>query len=352
MDWEKWQQKKSGGPNPPDLDKVMENFKRFQGKMPSFYILIAVAVIIWLLSGIYIVAPDQVGVVKRWGAFSRATGPGPHYHWPYPIESVLKPQVTKVRRIEIGFRTVNPGPPAQYRPVADEALMLTGDENIIDIWFIVQYRIDDAPNYLFQVEDTQKTIRDAAEAAMREVIGENKIDTALTEGKFGIQQDTQETLQTILNKYKIGFKVVAVQLQEVHPPQQVRAAFKDVASAREDRNKYINQAQGYANDILPKARGRAAELINQAQAYKAEQVNQAEGDSARFLSVLKEYNKAKDVTRKRLYLDTMQEVLGKSKKYIIDPENSGVLPLLNLESATPTVEPSGQTSQTQGDQRS
>ena len=336
MDWEKWQQSRQNQQmQPPDLDKVVANFKKFRGRMPSVTIIIIIVVAAWLLSGIYIVEPEEVGVVKRFGEYSRTTPSGPHYHLPYPVETVTKPNVTNVRRFEIGFRTVNPGPPAQYRPVTDEALMLTGDENIIDIWFIVQYRIRDAQHYLFNVADPSKTVRDAAEAAMREVIGRNKIDEALTAGKFKIQQDTEKSLQTILEKYESGLEVVAVQLQEVHPPQEVRAAFKDVASAREDRNKFINQAEGYANDLVPKAKGQAAEMVAKAEAYKSQKVNTAQGDTARFLSVLKEYKKAKDVTRKRLYLEAMEEVLASAKKVVLDSGNKDVVPLLPLTELMP-----------------
>jgi membrane protease subunit HflK len=335
MDWEKWQQKREGPGAPPDLDKVVDNIKRFRGRMPSFYLLIVIAVLIWVLSGIYIVAPDEVGVVKRWGAYHRTTASGPHYHLPMPFESVLKPKVTQVRRFEIGFRTVNPGPPVQYRAVTDEALMLTGDENIIDIWSIVQYRIKGANDFLFKIEDPVKTVRDAAEAAMREVIGKNKIDEALTTGKNQIQMDAKDTLQAILDKYESGIEVVAVQLQEVHPPQEVRAAFKDVASAREDQNKFVNEAEGYANDLLPKAKGRAAELIAQAEAYKAEEVNRAQGDANRFLAVLKEYRKAEDITRKRLYLETMEQILTTANKFVLDSDRQNVLPLLPLQGLMP-----------------
>jgi membrane protease subunit HflK len=229
MDWEKWQQKKEGPAAPPDLDKVVENIKRVRKKLPSGFILVIIIVAIWALSGFYQVKPDEVGVVKRFGAYNRTVETGLHYHLPAPIESVIRPKVTERRRIEIGFITVNPGPPAQYRPVLDQSLMLTGDENIIDIWFIVQYRIKNAENYLFNVANQEQTVRDAAEAAMREVIGRNKIDEALTAGKFQIQKDTLDTLQIILDKYQTGLRVEEVQLQEVHPPQEVRAAFKDVA---------------------------------------------------------------------------------------------------------------------------
>jgi membrane protease subunit HflK len=257
------------------------------------------------------------------------------------METVIKPKVTIVRRIEVGFRTVDPGPPPKYRPVIQESLMLTGDENIIDLWFIVQYRISDAQNFLFKVADPVKTLTDAAEAAMRGVMGDNKIDEALTAGKFKIQNDAQNSLQEILDKYESGITVVAVQLQAVHPPEQVRDAFRDVVSAREEKNQTINEAQGYANDILPKAKGQAAQLERQAEGYKQEKVERAFGDASRFLAQLEEYRKAKDVTRQRLYLETLESVLPDARKFVFDPEVQKVLPLLplqGLESPKPAAE--------------
>ncbi len=329
MDWEKWQKNDQGS---PDLEKVLADFKRIQKKLPSAYLIVVVIVLIWVLSGIYIVAPDEVGVVKRFGRYTTETGPGPHYHFPYPIETVMKPKVTQVRRIEIGFRTVQPGPPPRYRPVPIEALMLTGDENIVDIQFIIQFLIKNPTDYLFKIADPRKTIKDATEAAMREVIGKGKIDDVLTTGKFQIQQDTKQSLQRILDKYNSGLEVVTVQLQKVQPPEPVIAAFKDVASAREDLNRYINEAEGYANDIIPKAKGNAAEIVQQAEAYKQSKIKRAQGDTARFLSLLKEYRKAKNVTRKRLYLETMEKVVAESRKFILSKDATGVLPLLPLQS--------------------
>ncbi|MBW1708771.1 MAG: FtsH protease activity modulator HflK [Deltaproteobacteria bacterium] len=329
MDWEKWQKEGQGS---PDLDKVVADFKRIGKKLPSVYIIVVIVILIWLLSGIYIVAPDQLGVVKRFGKYTTETGPGPHYHFPYPIETVMKPKVTQVRRFEIGYRTIHPGPPPRYRPVPVEALMLTGDENIVDIQFIVQYLIKHPTNYLFRIEDPVKTIKDATEAAMREVIGNGKIDDVLTAGKFRIQQDTKLSLQKILDNYESGLEVVAVQLQKVQPPEQVIAAFKDVASAREDQNRYINEAEGYANDLIPKAKGKAAEIVQQAKAYKESKIKRAQGDASRFLSLLKEYQKAKHVTRKRLYLETMEKILAESHKFILSDGATGVLPLLPLQS--------------------
>ncbi|MBW2060231.1 MAG: FtsH protease activity modulator HflK [Deltaproteobacteria bacterium] len=313
------------------MDKLAADFNRLRKRLPSGYILIIIVVLIWILSGIYIVAPDEVGVIKRFGRYTSETGPGPHYHLPYPIETVMKPKVTQVRRFEIGFRVVHPGPPPRYRPVPVEALMLTGDENIVDIQFIVQYLIKHPTNFLFQVADPVKTIRDATEAAMREVVGQNKIDEVLTVGKFRIQQDTKKSLQKILDTYESGLEVVAVQLQKVQPPEQVIASFKDVASAREDQNRYINEAEGYANDIIPKAKGKAAEMVQQAEGYKESKIKRAQGDAARFLALLAEYRKAKEVTRKRLYLETMEEILAESGKFILSQGAAGVLPLLPLQ---------------------
>jgi membrane protease subunit HflK len=278
------------------------------------------------------VSPDEVGVVKRFGKMVYSTGPGPHYHFPYPIETVLKPKVTKVRRVEIGFRTISPGPPAKYQRVPQESLMLTGDENIVDIQFIVQYKIKNAPDYLFNAYQPDSVVKYASEASMRQVIGRNKIDEALTVGKFKIQQDTKDLLQTILDKYQVGINVVAVQLQDVHPPSEVIQAFKDVASAKEDKIKYINDAQGYSNDILPKAKGRAAEIVNQATSYQQERINYAEGDASRFLQTLKEYQSAKEITRRRIYLETMEDVLKDIDKIIV-PRQAGekILPFLPLK---------------------
>jgi membrane protease subunit HflK len=214
----------------------------------------------------------------------------------------------------MGFRSMTrnrsvPFRQGQERGVPDESLMLTGDENIVSVQFIVQYLIKDAKEYLFNVKDVEATIKNAASAAMREVIGKSKIDDALTTGKQEIQASTRELMQHILDLYKSGISIVAVQMQNVHPPDQVVDAFKDVASAREDKSRFINEAQAYSNDILPKARGQAARITNAAQAYSEAKIRRSQGEASRFLSVLKEYNKAKDITKRRLYLETMESIL-------------------------------------------
>lgn len=290
--------------------------------------MIGIGLVFWLLTGTYVVGPDEVGVVQTFGKHTRVTQSGLNYHWPYPIETVQTPKVTEVKRVEIGFRTMGNN---QYRAIEKESLMLTGDENIVDAELIVQYKIKDAASYLFNFVEPVLTVREAAEASLRTVIGKHKIDEALTSGKFLIQEETKDLLQSILDKYGSGVLVVAVQLQDVSPPKQVRAAFKDVASAKEDKNRMINQAEGYRNDIIPKARGEAQAMISEAEGFREARVSRAEGEVAKFNAMLVEYKKAKVVTRKRLYLETMEEILPNINKYIIPGGDGGnLLNLLNL----------------------
>jgi membrane protease subunit HflK len=317
---------------PIDIEAFKFRMYQFRRRLMSNGKLVVLVILgIWLLSGFYIVQPDEVGVVKRFGAVSRTTQPGPHYHLPYPVESVLRPTVTKIHRVEIGFRTLRIGPPAQYRDVPKEALMLTGDENIVSVEFIVQYRIKDPMDYLFKVDNVEGTIMASSEAAIREVIGKNKIDEVLTSGKAKLQDETMVLLQQIMDDYNAGVHIVAVQLQDVRPPDPVSAAFKDVASAREDKEKVINQSQSYRNDIIPKAQGEAAQNVNRAQGYAEARIKRAEGEANRFLQTLAEYRKARDVIRKRIYIETMEEVLSGVDKFIIEGKGGGqVLPLLPL----------------------
>ena len=290
--------------------------------------MIGIGLVFWLLTGTYVVGPDEVGVVQTFGKHTRVTQSGLNYHLPYPIETVQTPKVTEVKRVEIGFRTMGNN---QYRTIEKESLMLTGDENIVDAELIVQYKIKDAASYLFNFIMPVLTVREAAEASLRTVIGKHKIDEALTSGKFLIQEETKDLLQSILDKYGTGVLVVAVQLQDVSPPKQVRAAFKDVASAKEDKNRMINQAEGYRNDIIPKARGEAQAMISEAEGFREARVSRAEGEVAKFNAMLVEYKKAKVVTRKRLYLETMEEILPNINKYIIPGGDGGnLLNLLNL----------------------
>ena len=285
-------------------------------------------ILLWLATGVYIVGPDEVGVVRTFGKFTRVVQSGLNWKFPAPIETVNTPKVTEVKRIEIGFRTLKNG---QYRTVEKESLMLTGDENIVDAEMIVQYKIKDPVAYLFRIVGPELTVREAAEASLRTVVGRNKIDETLTTGKFTIQEETKNQLQSVLDNYNSGIHVVAVQLQDVSPPKEVIGAFKDVASAKEDKNRMINQAEGYRNDVIPKARGEAEAMIRDAEGFKESRVKRAEGDATKFTTILKEYRKAKSITEKRLYLETMEKVLPDIEKIIVPDKDSGnMLNLLNL----------------------
>ena len=284
--------------------------------------------VVWLLTGVYIVGPDEVGVIRTFGEYTRVTQSGLNWKFPSPIETANTPKVTEVKRIEFGFRSLKNG---QYRTVEKESLMLTGDENIVDAEMIVQYKIKDPVEYLFNIVEPELTVREAAEASLRTVVGRNKIDETLTTGKFTIQEETKIQLQNILDKYQSGIHVVAVQLQDVSPPKEVIGAFKDVASAKEDKNRMVNQAEGYRNDIIPKSRGEAEAMIRAAEGFKESRVKRAEGDATKFTTILKEYKKAKSITEKRLYLETMEKVLPGIEKIIVPDKDSGnMLNLLNL----------------------
>lgn len=361
-DWDKLSEKKrrqasggsggggGGGPEPtrPDWDRVGEKLEKFKNfKFPFGKAIIALVIVAWLVSGFYIVNPGEVGVVLRFGEYHRTTSEGPHIHYPFPVESVMTPNVEQIRRVAVGASgTVTSG--------QDESSMLTGDENIVSVEFVVQYKIKDAKNYLFNVAGPDATVKSASETAMREVIGYNKIDAALTDGKFEIQIETRDLLQGILDSYEAGIQVVAVKLQDVTPPREVVDAFKDVASAREDRVRFINESEAYRNDIIPKARGRAAEMVNQAMAYKESEIRQATGEAERFLSVLSEYKKAEEVTRKRFYLETMEEIYSNPslEKIILSKEGmERVLPLLPLGQGSGSFTTPQAQGQTQGGQQ-
>ncbi len=275
------------------------------------------------MSAFYVVGPDEEGVVRRFGKWVRTESSGLNFKFPYPIEKVDLPKVTQVKEISVG-------------KILKEAKMLTGDENILLVEVRVQYKIKDAAHYLFNVANVEETIKDATESALRQTIGSHPIDNPLTEKKAEIMDEIQILLQEMLDDYKCGIDVRQVQLQDVNPPQEVDFAFKDVQSAREQKEQLINKALGYQNDIIPKARGEAEQMLREAEAYREERTKRAEGDASRFLSVLAEYRKAKDVTEKRLYLETMEQILPDIEKVILDEEAGNllnVLPLGNLEGA-------------------
>ena len=333
---------------PDNFDEEKEKIINLAQKIPKlkfskniFGIILVLVIALYLASGIFVVAPDEQGVVRRFGKFVRIESPGLNYHLPYPIETVVTPAVTQVKRVEIGFRTISFGQPTRYQEVPAEALMLTGDENIVSADAIVQYKIKDPVSYLFNIILPEETVKNAAEAALRQVIGERKIDEALTVGKYEIQEETKKLLQDLLDSYKAGIFIVAVQLQDVNPPKEVQEAFKDVASAKEDKSKYINQAQGYENDLIPKARGEAVKMTKEAEGYKIERIKKAEGDVAKFNNILTEYKKGEYITQARLYLETMEEILPNMNKVIVDlKENQSLINLLPLGDSSILTAPS------------
>ncbi|MEJ2231292.1 MAG: FtsH protease activity modulator HflK [Nitrospirales bacterium] len=329
MAWEPKDPWGGSGQDPLDeaLRKAQDQLTRLvpgRGFKSVIYIVLAVLA---LWQSVFIVAPDEQGLVKRFGDIVRVVESGPHFKIPF-VETVDTPKVEKLHRVEVGFRTDR----GRTQFVPREALMLTGDMNILSLEFIVQYKIKDAKNYLYKVADVESTIHNAAEAAMREVIGKSKIDEALTIGKAQIQQDAQDLLQGVLDQYLAGVQVATIQLQDVNPPEAVAAAFKDVASAKEDREKLINQAHGYRNDLIPRAKGEAAQGINQAKGAAQSRIARAEGEANYFLQTLKEYKLAKDVISKRVYIETMEEVMANTEKIILDGKAGGnVLPFLPLD---------------------
>ena len=326
------------GPTPPDIDEIIKNIQktinRFipgrgaGGSKPIFLGLI-ILVIIWVASGLYRVLPDEQGVVLRFGKFVTTTQPGLNYHIPYPIETALTPKVTKVNRIDVGFRTGSDTgfSSAGIADVPEESLMLTGDENIVNIDFSVFWVIKDAGKFLFKIQDPQGTVKAAAETAMREVIAKSKIQPILTEGRSQIEVETQEIIQDILDEYNSGIQITQVQTQKADPPDQVIDAFRDVQAARADMERSKNEAEGYANDVIPRARGEAAKILQAAEAYKKQVVARAEGEASRFISIYTEYALAKEVTQERMYLETMEKVLASIDKVIIEKNaSSGVIP--------------------------
>jgi len=330
------------GPTPPDIDeivrKIQNTINRFMGggKGGSKPILLGLIVlsIFWALSGLYRVLPDEQGVVLRFGKFVNTTQPGLNYHMPYPIETALTPKVTKVNRIDIGFRSERDSgfTSGGVADVPEESLMLTGDENIVNIDFSVFWVIKDAGKYLFKIQDPQGTVKAAAETAMREVIARSNIQPILTEGRSVIETDTEVIIQEILDEYNSGIQITQVQTQKADPPDQVIDAFRDVQAARADMERSKNEAEAYANDVIPRARGEAAKILQAAEAYKKEVVAKAEGEASRFLSIYNEYAKAKQVTQERMFLETMEKVLADINKIIIDKNaGSGVVPYLPLQ---------------------
>ena len=331
-----------GGNRPPNIDDLANQFqdslkKMFPGKkVPGGnkpIIIFGIIILgLWLASGFYRVLPDEQGVVLRFGKYVNQTQPGLHYHLPYPIETAVTPKVTRVNRIDVGYRSAaDTGRATSVSDVPEESLMLTGDENIVDIDYSVFWIIKDAGKFLFNIQAPEDTVKSVAETAMREVIARYDIQSILTEGRAQVEIDTQEIMQEILDFYDSGISITQVQTQKADPPNQVIDAFRDVQAAKADKERAQNEAESYANDVIPRARGDAAQVLQQAEAYKREVVALAEGEASRFLSIYNEYRKAKTVTQERMYLETMEKVMADINKIIIDKESgSGVVPYLPL----------------------
>jgi len=339
----------SSGPTPPDLEELLRRSQdRLKGILPGgnlggrgVLLIVLAAIVVWGFSGFFRVEPDELGVVLRFGQYTRDAKPGLNYHLPYPVETVLTPKVTRVNRIDIGMRLIEDPRRSQpqLRDIPEESLMLTGDENIVDVDFSVFWLVKTggAGEYLFNIQNPEGTVKAVAESAMREVIGRSEIQAILTGARQATETAVHDLMQKTLDHYQAGIQVTQVQMQKVDPPAQVIDSFRDVQAARADLERAQNEGQTYANRVVPEARGRAAQVTQSAEAYREQTVADARGRAARFSKVLDEYKKAPDVTRQRLYLETMERVFGGIDKVIIDQGNgqpgvsgSGVVPVLPL----------------------
>ena len=336
---------KRGNEGPPDLDELWRRLNQrlnsmFGGKggggaapqAPSgrqmgggLGLLLIVVLLVWLASGFYIVDAPQRGIVLRFGKYVESTQPGPRWHLPWPIESAEVVNVSGNRSVEIGYRN------NVKSKVLKESLMITDDENIIDIQFAVQYVLKDPEDYLFNNRDPDATVMQAAESAIREVVGKSKMDFLLYEGKEQATTSVRKLMQDIIDRYKTGITISRVTMQDSQAPEQVQAAFDDAVKAGQDRERQKNEAQAYANDIIPKARGSASRLMQEAEGYKQSVIANGEGEASRFRQIVTEYNKAPSVTRDRLYLDTMQQILSNSSKIVVDQKSGGNLLYLPLD---------------------
>ncbi|GAB4357374.1 MAG: FtsH protease activity modulator HflK [Immundisolibacter sp.] len=345
-----WGRRADAGP--PDLDELFRRLRqRFGGSgggsanspPPALWGgLVGVLLALWMASGFYVVSEGERGVVLRFGKFVSTTTPGLRWHVPYPVERVVRVNIGEIRTAEVGYRGAARG--RAGKDVALESQMLTADENIVDVKLAVQYRVKDAANYVFKVRDPDLTVQQVAESAIREVVGKSRMEFILTEGRDAVAQQVAVLLQDTLDRYQAGIEVTSVNMQDAQPPEQVQAAFFDAVKAREDEQRLINEAQAYRNEVIPRARGEVARIIADAEAYKGQIVAQAEGESARFRLLAKEYRAAPTVTRQRLYLETMEEVLARTPKVLMQGEGNRItlLPLDRLlqSSAASGDEPS------------
>ncbi|HLR82373.1 MAG TPA: FtsH protease activity modulator HflK [Paenalcaligenes sp.] len=341
---------------PPDLDEVWRDFNRrlstlFGGKKnkpprppaggggrprlpkgsPKIFLALLIAIVgLWMASGFIVVQEGQVAVVTRFGQYVRTLNPGLQWHWPTPIEASQTVNIAQLRTFEIGFRG------SSRNKVLTESLMLTADESIVDVQFVVQYRLlqTGAPDYLFNTSDPDESVRQAVETAMREIVGKKPMDFVLYSGRTEVASEVQELAQSILNRYKTGIQISTVAIQNVQPPEQVLAAFDDAVKAGQDRERQINEGNAYANKVLPEAFGQVARMIQDAEGYKARVIGSAKGDAARFTSVLGEYVKSPDVMRDRLYLDTFENIMKQSSKVLVDVDGGNNMLYLPLDQIT------------------
>ena len=343
----------SSGPTPPDLEELL---RRSQDKLKSVLpggnlggrgvlLIVIAALVVWGFSGFFKVEPDELGAVLRFGKYTRDAQPGLNYHLPYPIETVLTPKVTRVNRIDIGMRLIEDPrrTSPQIRDIPEESLMLTGDENIVDVDVSVfwQVKAGGAGDYLFNIQNPEGTVKAVAESAMREIVGRSDIQPILTGARQSIETSVHDLMQKVLDTYQAGVQVTQVQLQKVDPPAQVIESFREVQAARADLVRLQNEAETYANQKVPDAKGAASKILQDAEAYKSQTVAEATGQASRFGKVYEEYKKAPQVTRQRLYLETMERVFGGTDKIILDSgsggqggNNSGVVPILPLNEMT------------------
>jgi membrane protease subunit HflK len=346
-----WGGRGGGGPSmpePPDLEELLRRGQdRFRRALPGGFgggrvvgLAVLAGIALWFASGFYRVQPGELGVELLFGKFLRVTTPGLNYWLPRPIGQVITPNVDRTNQINIGFRgSGDTGGAGAVRDVPQEGLMLTSDQNIIDIDFVVQWRIKSASDFLFNIREPEPTIKIAAESAMREIVGQATLEDALTVKRQEVEIRARDLLQSILDEYGVGVLIADVKLQKVDPPAQVIDAFNDVQRARQDKERKQNEATAYANDILPRAKGEAQRMIQDATAYREKLIREAEGEANRFLSVYNAYLEDKDVTRKRLFLERMQQVFKDSEKVIIDKSGAGVVPYLPLPELRRRSEP-------------
>lgn len=336
-----WGRKRDQGP--PDLDQIVKNIQNklagvFGGKggggpagagKAGVGLIAGVIVFLWLITGVYIIQPGESGVELRFGRKTEVNGPGLHWHWPFPIESKEVVDTERISTLELGYRRNEKT--QGITKVPKEALMLTEDENIIDIEFALRYRIKDPMAFLFNVADPAATIAQAMESAVREAVGKSTLDFVLTEGRAEVEQSVRGSLQEMLDRYQSGVHVVTVEMQKALPPQEVKAAFDDAVKAREDEQRVINEAEAYSNDVIPRARGAAARIIEESQAYRASVIARAEGDAERFTQIMREYTKAPAVTRQRLYIEAMEQILSTTNKVFVDQKSGNNVLYLPLD---------------------